>query len=135
MTRTIFKDHYPFATNDSGPMAHYDKGYRAVVCVEACGGALFYGTRREIIAEARKRIAENPGLYVDKIYGETVAGGTGYLYLSPIPHEQLGFDKRIQNSSYPALTKGFLYAVPSVFVLVPTLLLGIHKATKSNQTK
>mgnify|MGYP000911625346 FL=1 len=37
MIRTIFKDHYPFATNDSGPMAHYDKGYRAVVCVEACG--------------------------------------------------------------------------------------------------
>ncbi len=105
------------------------------VCVEACGGALFYGTRRELIAEARKRIAENPELYVDKIYGEAVAGGTGYLYLSPVPHEQLGFDTRIQNSSYPALTKGFLYAVPSVFVLVPTLLLGIHKATKSKQTK
>ena len=105
------------------------------VCVEACGGALFYGTRRELIAEARKRIAENPELYVDKIYGENVAGGTGYLYLSPVPQNELGFDTRIQNSSYPALTKGFLYAVPSVFVLVPTLLLGIHKATKSNQNK
>ena len=105
------------------------------VCVEACGGALFYGTRRELIAEARKRIAENPELYVDKIYGESVAGGTGCLYLSPVPQNELGFDTRIQNSSYPALTKGFLYAVPSVFVLVPTLLLGIYKATKSNQHK
>lgn len=54
---------------------------------------------------------------------------------SPVPQSELGFDKRIQNSSYPALTKGFLYAVPSVFVLVPTLLLGIHKATKSKLTK
>jgi Fe-S-cluster-containing dehydrogenase component len=105
------------------------------VCVESCGGALFYGTRRELVAEAHKRIAENPELYVDKVYGETVAGGTGYLYLSPVPHNELGFDTRIQNSSYPALTKGFLYAVPSVFVLVPTLLLGIHTATKSKQNK
>jgi Fe-S-cluster-containing dehydrogenase component len=105
------------------------------VCVETCGGALFYGTRRELISEARKRIVENPELYVDKIYGESVAGGTGYLYLSPVPQNELGFDSRIQNSSYPALTKGFLYAVPSVFVLVPTLLLGIHTATKSKQTK
>ncbi len=105
------------------------------VCVEACGGALFYGTRRELVVEARKRIAENPEMYVDKVYGEAVAGGTGYLYLSPVPHEQLGFDTRIQNSSYPALTKGFLYSVPSVFVLVPTLLLGLHEATKNNKSK
>ena len=105
------------------------------VCVETCGGALFYGTRRELVSEARKRIAANPELYVEKIYGESVAGGTGYLYLSPVPQNELGFDTRIQNSSYPALTKGFLYAVPSVFVLVPTLLLGIHTAAKSKTNK
>ncbi len=105
------------------------------VCVEACGGGLFFGTRRELIAEARRRIAESPELYIDKIYGETIAGGTGYLYLSPVPQSELGFDTRIRNSSYPALTKGFLYSVPSVFVLVPTLLLGIHEATKSTQLK
>ncbi len=87
------------------------------------------------VAEPCLAIAENPELYVDNVYGETVAGGTGYLYLSPVPYEKLGFDTRIQNSSYPALTKGFLYSVPSVFVLVPTLLLGIHEATKTNKTK
>ncbi len=105
------------------------------VCVETCGDALFFGTRRELIAEARKRIAEWPEMYVDKIYGEAVAGGTGYLYLAPVPHNELGFNMQLQNSSYPALTKGFLYSVPSVFVLVPTLLLGIHEATKSKQNK
>jgi hypothetical protein len=41
----------------------------------------------------------------------------------------------MQQSSYPELTKGFLYAVPSVFVLVPTLLLGIHQATKNKNLK
>ncbi|WP_430972459.1 4Fe-4S dicluster domain-containing protein [Sunxiuqinia rutila] len=105
------------------------------VCVETCGDALFFGTRRELVAEARRRIAEIPELYVDSIYGERVAGGTGYLYLAPVAPGELGFDTRIQPSSYPALTKGFLYSVPSVFILVPTLLLGIHEATKSRKTK
>ena len=106
------------------------------VCVEACPGeALISGTRRELLAEARKRMAENPGTYIDQIYGETAAGGTGYLYLSPAPFKEVGFNPKIQNSSYPALSKGFLYSVPSVFVLLPTLLLGIHEATKNNQSK
>ena len=54
-----------------------------------------------------------PGVYVDEINGERVAGGTGYLYLAPVPHNEIGFNTTLQNSSYPALTKGFLYSVPS----------------------
>jgi len=102
-------------------------------CAAACGDALIYGTRRELIAEARKRIAQEPERYVDVIYGEHVAGGTGYIYLSAVPFNELGFNTSLQNSSYPALTKGFLYSVPAVFVLLPTLLLGLHEATKSNR--
>jgi Fe-S-cluster-containing dehydrogenase component len=101
-------------------------------CAESCGDALIFGSRRELIAEARKRISESPDDYIDEIYGEHVAGGTGVLYLSPVPFEELGVKTSLQNSSYPSLSKGFLYAVPSVFVLLPTLLLGIHKATQIN---
>ena len=101
-------------------------------CVEICGEALSFGTRRELLAEAHKRIAENPDLYVNKIYGEDTAGGTGLLYLSSVPHEEIGFKTDLHNDSYPALTKGFLYTVPAVFVLLPPLLLGIHEATKDN---
>jgi formate dehydrogenase iron-sulfur subunit len=37
-------------------------------CTEACPGeAIVFGTRRELITEARKRIAENPGTYVDQM--------------------------------------------------------------------
>jgi Fe-S-cluster-containing dehydrogenase component len=104
-------------------------------CIEACAGALTFGTRRELLNEARKRIIANPDQYVDSIYGETVAGGTAFMYLSPAPFEELGFNTTIQNSSYPALSKGFLYTVPAVFVLLPTLLLGIHEATKINRIK
>lgn len=104
-------------------------------CAEACpGDALTFGTRRELIAEARKRIFENPKDYHNQIYGENAAGGTGYLGLASVPFSELGFNAKIQNSSYPALSKGFLYSVPSVFVLLPPLLLGIHEATKKNQS-
>jgi formate dehydrogenase iron-sulfur subunit len=49
-----------------------------------------------------------------------------------VPMAELGMNTTLQQSSYPALTKGFLYSVPSVFVLVPALLLGIHQSTKNN---
>jgi formate dehydrogenase iron-sulfur subunit len=103
-------------------------------CVYNCPNeALQYGTRRELVKEARKRISEKPDLYVDHIYGEHEAGGTGWLYLSPVPFNELGLNTSLQKDSYPSLTKGFLYSVPSVFVLVPALLLGIQQATKNNK--
>jgi Fe-S-cluster-containing dehydrogenase component len=102
-------------------------------CVENCPNeALMFGTRRELIQEARRRIYEKPDLYVDQIYGEHEAGGTCWLYLSPVPFKEIGMNTSIQTASYPALTKGFLYTVPSVFVLVPALLLGIQQATKKD---
>ena len=94
--------------------------------------ALLYGKRRDLIREAHRRIFEKPDLYHDYVYGEHEAGGTGWLYVSPVPFEQLGMNTSLQQASYPALTKGFLYSVPSVFVLVPALLLGIQQATKGN---
>ena len=105
-------------------------------CVETCpGGALVFGKRKDLIKEARKRIVENPKQYVDYIYGEHEAGGTGFIYLSSLPFEKVGFKTNLQKSSYPALSKGFLYSVPTVFVLWPAILLGIHEATKNNNSK
>jgi len=105
-------------------------------CVEICPAeALMFGTRRELLREAKKRIIENPGVYAEVIYGEHEAGGTGFVYLSPVPLNELNFNTKIQKSSYPELSKGFLYAVPSIFVLIPPILLGIHEATKNNHIK
>ena len=102
-------------------------------CVSICPGeAMTFGTRRELLQEAHKRIIENPKDYENMVYGEHVAGGTGFMYIGPVAPEELGFKTSIQNSSYPALSKGFLYAVPSVFVLLPPILLGIYEATKRN---
>jgi len=82
--------------------------------------------------EARKRIVENPEQYVDQIYGEHEAGGTGFLYLAAVPFGELGLNTTIQKESYPGLSKGFLYSVPTIFVLWPAILLGIREATKNN---
>jgi hypothetical protein len=69
------------------------------------------------------------------IYGEHEAGGTGFIYLSAVPFDKMGFNTNLQKSSYPALSKGFLYSVPTIFVLWPAILLGMHEATKNNNSK
>lgn len=105
-------------------------------CVESCPAeALMFGTRRELIKEARRRIHEDPDLYYDHIYGEHEAGGTSILYLSAAPMEEIGFNTKIRKDSYPELSKGFLYSVPTIFVLWPAILLGIHESTKNNHLK
>jgi len=105
-------------------------------CVENCpADALMYGPRRELIKEARKRIVENPDSYFDHIYGEHEAGGTGFLYLAAVPFEELGLNTSIQKESYPSLSKGFLYSVPTIFVLWPAILLGIRESTKNSHLK
>ncbi len=104
-------------------------------CAENCPNeALTFGTRRELIQEARRRIYEKPDVYVDQIFGEHEAGGTCWLYISPVPFKEIGLNTSIQKASYPELTKGFLYSVPSVFVLVPALLLGIQQATTKDNS-
>ncbi len=64
------------------------------VCVEACpSGAVIFGKRDELLAEAKARIAQHPDRYVDHVYGETEAGGTSFLMISSIPFDKLGLPR------------------------------------------
>lgn len=100
-------------------------------CVENCPAeALLFGKRKDLIEIARKRIYEAPDDYVHHIYGEHEAGGTGVLYLSAVPFEQLGFRTDLESTPYPELTKDFLYGVPVVLLLWPSFLLALSNATK-----
>jgi len=100
-------------------------------CVENCPSeALTFGKRSDLIREARQRILDDPDTYVDHIYGEHEAGGTSWLNISPVPFEDLGYNTEIETKPYPELTKGFLYSVPSVFILFPALLMGLREATR-----
>lgn len=61
-------------------------------CSEVCPRkAVIFGPRAELLAEAHRRLAEKPDLYVPKVYGEHELGGTQCLYLSHVPFEKLGF--------------------------------------------
>lgn len=60
-------------------------------CCEVCPReAVIYGTRKELLAEAKRRIEAEPRRYVPKVYGEEDGGGTQVLYVSHVPFEELG---------------------------------------------
>ena len=105
-------------------------------CVENCPEqALLFGSRREMIEEANRRIYQKPGEYLTHIYGEHEVGGTGYLYLSKVPFEQIGFRTDLGTTPYPEYSKGFLYSVPLVLLLWPAFLIGINTVTKREEEK
>lgn len=95
-------------------------------CVDACPqSALMFGKRRDLIEIARQRIYTEPDRYVHHIYGEHEVGGTGVLYLSSVPFEELGLRTDLGTTPYPEYSKGFLYGVPVVLLLWPAFLLGV----------
>jgi len=95
-------------------------------CVEACPtDALSFGHKRDLMEIARVRIYNHPEKYVHKVYGEYEAGGTGWLYLSAVPFEELGFRTDLGTTPYPEFTKDFLYSVPLVLLGGPALLSGL----------
>lgn len=105
-------------------------------CVEACPEkALTFGLRRKMIEEGYRRIYQKPGEYLTQIYGEHEVGGTGYLYLSKVPFEQIGFRTDLGTTAYPEYTKGFLYSVPLVLLLWPAFLIGVKTVTKGDGEK
>ncbi|MCX8021593.1 MAG: 4Fe-4S dicluster domain-containing protein [Syntrophorhabdaceae bacterium] len=104
-------------------------GYPA--CVMACPQeALLFGTKRDLIEEARTRIYKHPSKYYHYIFGEHEVGGTCWLYLSSVPFEEIGFRTDMGNTPLPEYTTGFLYSVPFVLVLWPLFLLAVNRITK-----
>ncbi len=102
-------------------------------CVAACPtGALTFGPREAMLAEAHQRIQQQPDKYVDHVYGEHEAGGTHILYLSAIPFDEQGLPQ-VEDQPYPAKVKIPLdYAVPSLMVGVTALMTGAYYATRGH---
>jgi formate dehydrogenase iron-sulfur subunit len=105
---------------------HRLKEGKATACSEACPtGATMFGDREELVAEARKRIQENPGQYVDHIYGEKEVGGTSVMFLSAVPMGEFGFPTNLPDYSLPQLTWQALSKVPSVVIFGGAFLYGV----------
>ncbi len=107
--------------------AERQKEGKITACSEACPtGATIFGDRNELLMEARKRIQENPGQYVDHIYGEKEAGGTSVLFLSSVPFEKLGFPTNLIEEPLSDLTWKIMSKIPNYVVVSGVFLYGIY---------
>jgi formate dehydrogenase iron-sulfur subunit len=96
-------------------------------CVAACPEkATIFGTRKEMIREAKRRIAAHPGKYwQDKVIGETEVGGTSVLYLSDRSLDFLGWKEDMGNQPLPKLTAASMKLVPPTILVVGGVMSAI----------
>jgi hypothetical protein len=101
-------------------------------------GAVIYGKRTDLLADAHQRLAQNPGRYVPKVYGEHEVGGTQVLYLAHVDFEKLGLPayndesvprrvRRLQGTIY----KGFVAPVALYGLLAVMMLRNREKPDRS----
>lgn len=94
-------------------------------CTSVCPtGATLFGERQALVDTAFHRIEDNPGIYVDHVYGLHEAGGTSVLYLSDVPFEKLGFKKAQKDVAYPKLTWQVLSNIPNIASVGGALMFG-----------
>jgi formate dehydrogenase iron-sulfur subunit len=96
-------------------------------CVDACPEeATMFGTRAELLAEAHRRIDENPGKYQPKVFGEHEIGGTSVLYISDIPLDFLAWKPDLGTQPLPERTWAALHKVPPLMLGMGGLMTGIY---------
>ncbi len=100
---------------------------RQPACTEACPTqATIFGERAPLLAEAHKRIGEAPEKYRPVVWGETDAGGTGVIYVSPVPLDFLNVGRSVESQALPRLTANAMAAVPPVFVSMGAIMGGVR---------
>jgi formate dehydrogenase iron-sulfur subunit len=99
-------------------------------CAEICPtGATKFGDRDELLAEAKKRMQEDPGRYFPHVFGETEVGGTSVLKLSSIDFNLFGVRTDLTQRALPMYTYQVLSRIPDFVPLFGTLLGGIYWIT------
>jgi formate dehydrogenase iron-sulfur subunit len=107
---------------------------RPPACVEVCPQEVMsFGRRSDLVGIAHKRIADNPGRYIDHLYGETEVGGTAWMYLAGVPFEQVGFDTTLGDKPILSNVQEFLGMVPMVLSIWPALFTGFHLLANRNK--
>jgi len=88
-------------------------------CCETCPtGAVIFGKRKDLMAEAKRRLVTSPSKYTGEIYGEYEVGGTNVIYLAGTDFSNLGFPELEKESAavrsehiQHTLYKGFIAPV------------------------
>jgi formate dehydrogenase iron-sulfur subunit len=103
-------------------------------CASVCPtGATRFGSRDDLVREARHRIEAGPDRYLDHIYGLDEAGGTSVLMLAGVPFEQLGLRTDLPAQPLPLLTWQVLSRIPNFVVLAGAFLFGVYWITKRRE--
>ncbi len=80
-------------------------------CAQVCPREVMtFGRRPDLLELARWKMKNNPGKYVDHIYGEHEVGGTSWLYLASEPFESIGFPK-LGTAAPPRLTEAIQHGI------------------------
>jgi formate dehydrogenase beta subunit len=94
-------------------------------CTTVCPvDAIVFGTRKDLLDEAHRRLEEAPARYVEpRVYGEREGGGTQVLYLSHVPFADLGLPDlpAESNARYATRYQHLLYKA----MIVPVALYGL----------
>jgi len=101
-------------------------------CSTTCPtGALLFGDRDKLLAEALNRIRQFPARYHNEVYGEKIAGGTAKLYLTAHSFEVLGLNHRgfrtdLGDTPQGVYGREWMGKVPLVALGVGGLTLGLY---------
>ncbi|HEX9926150.1 MAG TPA: 4Fe-4S dicluster domain-containing protein [Anaerolineae bacterium] len=108
---------------------------RQPACVEACpNGALRFGKRAALLAQAHAQIISNPERYVDHVYGEHEAGGTSVLYLSAVPFAELGLPE-LGPEPIPHQAEAVMKLTPYVALTVASIATALHWILQRRELK
>jgi formate dehydrogenase iron-sulfur subunit len=100
---------------------------RPPACTEACPAkATVFGDRDALLAEAHRRLAEYPGRYIDKVWGEREAGGTSVLLISNVDLSFLAEGRSLGATTLPETTAAAMNAVPFAFTGVVAAMAGLN---------
>ena len=103
-------------------------------CASVCPtGATKFGTRSELLEEARRRITAEPGRYNSHIYGAEEVGGTSVLIISDVAPEELGLRTDLVHQPPAMLTWRALSKIPNIVMLGSVVLGGIYWVTKRSE--
>jgi len=96
-------------------------------CTSICPEeATIFGDRDKLIQLAHKRIKDNPGKYINKVWGEHEIGGTSVLYLSDINLGFLAYKTELGIKPIPETTSVAMKSVPFAFVGMGGAMLGLN---------
>lgn len=100
---------------------------RQPACTEACPTkATIFGDRDQLLAEAHRRIDENPGAYLNTVWGEHEVGGSSVLYISNVDLSFLTGGHAPGTQPLPSTTALAMEAVPFTFCGVLALMAGVN---------